>query len=230
MIVCIPNILTPVELDNIKYPLYQAEFLINQTVKPAKPNQKNKTSPSISSVAELTIEQITDLPRLKQKIIAAFYRNNLFKSTIHPKNINNLQFNRDFFGNISNHHPLSANKNQFSSWKEDIGFTLFLNSPTTYRGGELIISAREKKSYKLEAGWAVFYPLVNFARVNPVTQGIRLSVTGTIQSAVNDPHLREILFNLETAKRVIYSKNGQSPELDLINKSITSLVQFSHTV
>ncbi len=42
-------------------------------------------------------------------------------------------------------------------WRTDVSFTLFLNSPQEYEGGELVIeSADEEKAYKLDSGCDLF--------------------------------------------------------------------------
>ena len=111
-------------------------------------------------------------------------------------------------------------------YRSDVSFTLFLNSPQDYQGGELIIEGvQEEQSYKLEAGSAIVYPSTTLHRVNPVTEGRRLVVVGWVQSVIRDAGDREILFDLETARRAVFAKSGKTPEFDLISKSIANLLR-----
>jgi len=59
----------------------------------------------------------------------------------------------------------------------------------------------------------IVYPSTSLHRVDPVTSGTRLVVAGWIQSLVRDASEREILFDLDTARRVIFAKDGKTPSL-----------------
>jgi len=48
---------------------------------------------------------------------------------------------------------------------------------------------------------------------------------GANKSWVRDPGKREILFDLETARRAMFSQFGKTPEFDLISKSIANLLR-----
>jgi PKHD-type hydroxylase len=111
-------------------------------------------------------------------------------------------------------------------YRSDVSFTLFLNSPSEYEGGELVIEgADDEKAYKLEAGSAIIYPSTTLHRVDPVTRGTRLVVVGWVQSFIREASEREILFNLDTARRTIFAKDGKTPEFDLISQSIANLLR-----
>jgi len=86
--------------------------------------------------------------------------------------------------------------------RTDVSFTLFLADPESYDGGELVIeTAAGEDDLKLPAGSMVAYPSTALHRVAPVTRGERLVAVGWAQSYVRDAARREILFDLETAKR-----------------------------
>ena len=48
---------------------------------------------------------------------------------------------------------------------------------------------------------------------------------GWVQSTVRDASDREILFDLETARRAIFAKSGKTAEFDLISKSMANLLR-----
>lgn len=110
--------------------------------------------------------------------------------------------------------------------RSDLSFTLFLSSPDDYEGGELVMdTAGQEASYKLPAGALVLYPSTTLHRVAPVTGGERLAAVGWIQSAVRDPAAREILFDLDRARRQLFESEGKSPAFDLVAKSYANLLR-----
>ncbi len=111
-------------------------------------------------------------------------------------------------------------------YRSDVSFTLFLNSPEEYEGGELITEGvQDEKSFKLDAGAVLIYPSTTIHRVNTVTKGTRLVAVGWVQSLIRDAGDRELLFDLDTVRRSIFAKEGKTVEFDLISKSIANLLR-----
>jgi PKHD-type hydroxylase len=109
--------------------------------------------------------------------------------------------------------------------RSDVLMTLFLNHPDTYDGGELVIeTSLGEQGFKLSAGSAIVYPSTMLHEVRPVTRGRRLAAVMWIQSLVRNPAHREILFDLDTARQVMFERQGKSPEFDLIGKSLSNLL------
>lgn len=218
MIFSIDQILYPDEVAEIKQVLSQAEFIDGKLTagwhaKLVKNNQQLKAGASHKE--------------LKTKVRTAIDKNALFQSAIRPKLIHSLLFSRYDLGMSYDTHVDNALMGGSSGlYRSDVSFTLFLNSPQDYEGGELVIEGvQSEQSYKLEAGSAIVYPSTTLHRVNPVTQGTRLVVVGWVQSIIRDASDREILFDLETARRAIFAKSGKVPEFDLISKSIANLLR-----
>jgi PKHD-type hydroxylase len=69
------------------------------------------------------------------------------------------------------------------------------------------------------------YPSTLLHRVEPVTQGERLVAVGWIQSRVRDAEQRELLFELDTARRALFRQEGKSDVFDLISRSYTNLMR-----
>lgn len=110
--------------------------------------------------------------------------------------------------------------------RSDVSFTLFLSSPSIYEGGELVIECSDgDRTYKLEAGSVIIYPSSILHWVEPVMEGVRLAAVGWVQSLVRDASDQEILFDLDTARRSIFAKEGKTIEFDLISKSYTNLLR-----
>lgn len=63
-------------------------------------------------------------------------------------------------------------------------------------------------------------------RVDPVTRGERLAVVGWVQSHIRRADQRELLFDLETARRTLFARDGQSREFDLLSKSCANLLRL----
>jgi PKHD-type hydroxylase len=111
--------------------------------------------------------------------------------------------------------------------RTDLALTLFLDAPDSYEGGELVIdSAGGEQSIKLPAGSAVLYPATSLHRVAPVTRGRRHAAVTWIQSLVRDPAQRELLFDLDQARRAIFQRDGKSREFDLLAKSHANLLRM----
>jgi PKHD-type hydroxylase len=79
---------------------------------------------------------------------------------------------------------------------------------------------------KLPAGCLVAYPSTTLHRVAPITRGERLVAVGWAQSYVRDPGRREILFDLESAKRRLFETHSKTPEFDLVAKSAANLLRM----
>jgi len=218
MIFTIDQILAPNELTEITQALSRAEFIDGKLTagwhaKLVKNNQQLKVG--------------TTQKLLKSKIRAALNRNPLFQSAIRPKSVHSLLFSQ-YHTDMSydTHVDNALMRDDSGLCRSDVSFTLFLNSADEYKGGELIIEGvQSEQSYKLDKGAAIFYPSTSLHRVNPVTEGTRLVVVGWVQSLIRDESDREILFDLETARRAIFAKSGKTPEFDLVSKSIANLLR-----
>jgi PKHD-type hydroxylase len=81
--------------------------------------------------------------------------------------------------------------------RSDISCTIFLNDPKDYDGGELHLRLGDAQlTFKLQPGEAILYPSDTFHQVVPVTRGERLVAITFIQSRVQDPFRRTMLYEL----------------------------------
>lgn len=216
MIIPIDNLLNPEELEIIVTNLQPAKFVDGKTTagwhaKLVKNNTQLGTDAECSQA-------------LQELVKKALRRNALFKAAIQPKIIHSLRFSRYETGMTYGRHVDNALMGRNRS---DVSFTLFLNDPSSYEGGELVIEATDnERSFKLPAGSTVLYPSSSLHRVEPVTKGIRLAAVGWVQSLVRNSSQREILFDLETARRSIFAKQGKTIEFDLLSKSYSNLLRM----
>ena len=81
--------------------------------------------------------------------------------------------------------------------RSDLSCTIFLNDPKDYEGGELHIRIGDAElTFKLQPGEAIVYPSDTLHQVEPVTKGERLVAITFIQSRVQDPFRRNLLYDL----------------------------------
>jgi len=106
--------------------------------------------------------------------------------------------------------------------RTDVSFTLFLDDPASYQGGELVINTTAQTfSFKLAAGSMVLYPAGELHRVTPVTQGVRHAVVGWLQSRIRDAHQREIIAKLSLVPRTL----GKDPQYSTLATQTGQCVQ-----
>ena len=81
--------------------------------------------------------------------------------------------------------------------RSDLSCTIFLNDPEEYEGGELHVRLGDADlNFKLQPGQAIVYPSDSLHQVIPVSRGERLVAITFIQSRVQDPFRRNILYEL----------------------------------
>ena len=136
-------------------------------------------------------------------VLAALERHPLFISAALPNRIYPPMFNRYQGGMHFGSHvdgsirllPGTAQK-----IRTDLSATLFLASPDSYDGGELLIEdTYGTQTVKLPAGDMILYPASSLHRVNPVTRGTRLACFFWVQSMVRDDGQRTMLFDMDNA-------------------------------
>ena len=218
MILTIENILSPEELDVITSELKDAEF-VDGKLTAGWFAKKVKNNTQLSGKAEAARE-------LRTTIAKALQRNRLFQAAVKPKIIRPMIFSCYSVGMYYGSHTDNAIMGGEKPIRSDVSFTLFLNSPSSYKGGELVIdTSLGEQAFKLEAGSMIVYPSTTLHRVETVVEGKRLAAVSWVQSFVREPSEREILFDLDTAKQVMFQKHGKTPEFDLISKTHANLLR-----
>ena len=219
MILCIDNVLNPEELQYIRSSLAQAEFVDGKLTagwhaKLVKDNQQLSTKDTVAK-------------SVKETVTKGLYRSQLFRMAVKPKNIRSPLISRYEAGMSYGRHVDNALMGQGNDlMRSDVSFTVFLNSPEEYEGGELVMETTQgEQSFKLEAGAMITYPSTTLHRVEAVTKGMRLVAVSWVQSLIRDPNEREILFELETTRQALFSKYGKTQEFDLVAKSCANLLR-----
>jgi len=219
MILCIDDVLSSDELQLIHSSLANAEFVdgkltAGRYAKQVKENQQLSTKDAVAK-------------SVKETVTKGLYRSQLFRMAVKPKNIRSPLISRYQEGMSYGTHVDNALMGQGNDlMRSDVSFTVFLNSPEEYDGGELVMeTAQGDQSFKLEAGAMVTYPSTTLHRVEPVTKGVRLVAVSWVQSLIRDPNEREILFDLETTRQTLFQKYGKTQEFDLVAKTCSNLLR-----
>jgi len=161
---------------------------------------------------------------LQERVAQAIRSHEVFELAVRPRALTPLLFSRYGVGQQYGSH---VDNPLMDGVRTDVSFTLFLAEPESYDGGELVIETTAgEDEIKLPAGCLVAYPSTTLHRVAPVKRGERLVAVGWVQSYVRDPGRREILFDLETAKRRLFDAQGKTAEFDLIAKSAANLLRM----
>lgn len=82
------------------------------------------------------------------------------------------------------------------------------------------------RDVKLPAGHAIVYPSTTLHQVTEVTKGERVGIIFWVQSLVRDVAKREILFDLDRARRAMFEEQGRNDAFDLIAKSYVNLTRL----
>jgi len=161
---------------------------------------------------------------LRERVASAILANEVFNLAVRPKALTPLIFSRYTEGR---HYGSHVDNPLMNGIRTDVSFTLFLAEPESYDGGELVIESMSgEEEVKLEAGGLVAYDSTTLHRVAPVTRGERLVGVGWAQSYVRDSARRELLFDLETARRNLFAQTGKTPEFDLLAKTSANLFRM----
>jgi PKHD-type hydroxylase len=219
MIVELPDVLTAAEQTTIAAALAAADF----------GDGKRTAGWHAQSVKQNLQVAATDPigAEVQALIAAALQRHRLFQAVVRPRRVRPMLLNRYDVGMAYGDHTDNALMPDGADWlRSDVSMTLFLNAPEAYTGGELAIeTSLGAECFKLAAGSAIVYPSGTLHQVREVTQGVRLAAVTWIQSWVRDPAQREILFDLDTARQVMFAQGGKSAEFDLVSKSLSNLLR-----
>lgn len=219
MLVVVPNVLKPEELKAIHAALAECDFVDGKATAGyrAKRVKHNQQMDRESGPAN----------QIKQTVIQAILRNQLFREVTFPRSIRPPLISRYESGNQYGRHVDDALMGSQRKERSDISLTLFLNNPDEYEGGELIsYSSMGEKRVKLPAGQAVTYPSCTLHRVAPVTKGTRLAAVTWVQSFVRDPAQRELLYDLHRIRVACHKTMPDSLEADLAFKSYSNLLRM----
>jgi PKHD-type hydroxylase len=220
LIICVPNVMTPEELGAVHNELRAASF-VEGSVTAGWSAREVKKNLQVALNTE-------SLAKLQDIVRTAFLRNAKLQAAILPFAVTQALFNRYDVGMTYGLHvdaPLMGGLG--NSVRSDIAITVFLSDPKTYDGGELVVNANGMEcAFKLEAGSAIAYPANSLHEVTPVTRGARYAAVIWVQSQVRDASKRELLWDLDNAKRQVFGSEGKSVTFDAISRSHANLLRM----
>ncbi|KLN60465.1 nuclease PIN [Kiloniella spongiae] len=219
MLITIPDILDPPGLTRINELLDQGQFKDGKLT--AGWHAKLVKNNTQLSGRDKAAKQATAL------LTNTLQRNATFARATLLRQMRPLLFSRYEPGMEYGSHVDDAIMGSDRGFRTDISFTVFLNDPNSYEGGELIMdSSVGEQKFKLPAGSAVVYPSTTLHRVAPVTKGTRQVAVSWIQSLVRSGERREIIYDIDTTRRALFERDGKSREFDLLTKTHANLLRL----
>jgi PKHD-type hydroxylase len=215
MILAIADVLTEADVTAVRNGLARASFQSGEdtagwSARLVKSNLQAGDGPETETLRSLVRTRLLEHP--------------LFALATRPKAVIGPLFSRYQPGHAYGTHVDNA---IIDGARADVSFTLFLSDPASYDGGELVIDTPSgEEAFKLAPGGAVTYPATTLHRVAPVTRGERLAAAGWVRSYLRDPAQRELLFDLETARRRLFEREGKTAEADLLAKCTANLMRM----
>jgi PKHD-type hydroxylase len=215
MILAVSDVLSKADVIALRNGLANAPFAPGEetagwSARPVKSNLQASDTPEVETMRLLVQGRLTAHP--------------VFALATRPKAIIGPLFSRYQPGHAYGTHVDNA---VIGGLRTDVSFTLFLSDPASCDGGELIIdTASGEEAFKLEPGSLVTYPATALHRVAPVTRGERLAAVGWVRSHLRDPAQRELLFDLETARRCLFEREGKTAEADLLARCAANLMRM----
>jgi PKHD-type hydroxylase len=217
MLLQIPNVLKPEEIETLRGQLVGAAFEDGGATAgfAAREVKKNLQVPMASETGR----------KGAAVVLEALRRNAMFFSAALPHRIHGPIFNRYDTGMTYGEHVDNALMGSPISVRSDIAATLFLTPPEDYDGGELTVhDSYGAHRIKLAAGNMIVYPATSRHRVEPITRGSRVSVVMWIQSLVRDEMQRRLLFEMDVALGSLRKQKGNN------EKDVAALTAIYHNL
>lgn len=218
MLVRIPGALSPDEVKRARALLASAQFVDGRG-----------TASGAAAEAKRNLQLAQDHParkELDQMVMAALGRSVMFQEVTFPKSVMPPTYNRYDVGMEYGLH-VDAPFVHAGRLRADQSFTLCLTSLADYDGGELVmVDGNTETRLRLEAGELVTYPTTVLHRVAPVTRGSRWAAISWVQSHVQDPHHRKILFELNQVKAYFDKHAPNDPASLNLRNGLYNLVRM----
>ncbi len=219
MLTMIPDILTVEELKLVHRIIAKSAFVDGKLT-------AGNRAKRVKSNAQLD-KQTDEEKSLNDLIRNALRRNSTFNAVTFPNRIAVPIIGRYEPGMEYGFHIDDTVMNKKNPFRTDIATTVFLNDPTDYTGGSLVIdSPYGEQEIKLLKGWAAIYSATTLHRVTPVEDGQRLVAVTWIQSRIRDPWQRELLADLDKVRHKLAQLDPESREADLAFKSYGNLLRM----
>jgi len=220
MLITIPDVLNPQQIERVQSILKQSQF-VDGKLSAGKHAERVKNNEELSQNDRM-------LNELNNIVMGSLVKHKTYQNGAFPHRIATAFFARYGSGMAYGDHiddPIMGPAG--ASYRTDVSITVFLNNPEDYEGGELTINTSfGEQQVKLPAGHAVMYPSGTLHRVAEVTKGERLVAVTWCQSMIRDPAKRELLYNLNQARESLMQKDPTSKETAKIDTTYINLVRM----
>lgn len=220
MLLIIPNLLNAAQLAKMHEIIAGGEFI------------DGKLSAGFAAARVKHNEELGPEPERMQRLIrilmASLGHNETFRFGALPHRVADPIFARYQPGMAYGEHvddPIMGSGGP--RFRSDVSMTVFLNAPSDYDGGELVIrTSFGEQRVKRAAGDAVIYPSSSLHQVAEVTRGERLVALTWIQSYVRDPARRELLYDLNLAREHLLKTAPGAEHTGQVDRSYSNLVRM----
>lgn len=218
MLMRIPGMLPPDEVRRARGLLAAAQFVDGRG-----------TASGAAAAAKKNLQLAPDHParkELDQLVMAALGRSTSFQEATFPKAVMPPTYNRYDVGMEYGFH-VDAPFVHAGRLRADLSFTLCLSALADYDGGELVMAdGNTETRIRLDAGELIVYPTTVLHRVAPVTRGSRWAAISWVQSHVQDPHHRKILYELNEVKAYFDRHAPNDPAALNLRNGLYNLVRM----
>ena len=220
MLITIPNILDTQRLDFIRQVLEKANF-VDGTLSAGMAAKRVKNNEELDA-DDQQMQQLNNL------VMGNLVQHEEFKAAAIPFRVAAPYYARYSKGMTYGDHvddPIMGGGGQ--QYRSDVSTTVFLNEPSEYEGGELVITTSfGEQKIKLAAGSAVVYPSSSLHHVAEVTKGTRLVAVTWSQSMIRDPAKRELLYQLNQARESLLKQRPDDRETKQVDVSYVNLFRM----
>lgn len=220
MLITIPNLLDKQRLDFINQVLDKANF-VDGTLSAGMAAKRVKNNEELAA-DDKQMQQLNNL------VMGSLVQHDEFKAAAIPYRVAAPYYARYTKGMTYGDHvddPIMGGAGQ--QYRSDVSTTVFLNEPSEYEGGELVITTSfGEQKIKLAAGSAVVYPSSSLHHVAEVTKGTRLVAVTWSQSMIRDPAKRELLHQLNQARESLLKQRPDDAETKQVDISYVNLFRM----
>ena len=159
------------------------------------------------------------------KVVSTLNNNSVFKRYSIPKKIHSTLLSRAVVNQGYGMHWDNAYMNGGN--RCDLAFTLFLEDPNNYEGGQLYLETMpQARTVKLDPGQVIIYPCKTLHQVNKVTKGERIVCVGWIHSFVQDHEKRNTLFTIDSSIQSLLKHNELTDEFKNLYQCYNNLLRM----
>ncbi len=219
MIIRIPRLLNAEQLQTACKMLETGQF-VDGKLSAGKEARRMKNNEELSPKSEV-LEQLNNL------VMGALVRNPIYQSAGLPVRVATPYYARYSTGMSYGEHVDDPIMGMGDRYRSDLAITIFLSSPDSYEGGELVIRTfMGTQEIKFAAGDGVLYPASSLHQVREVQKGERFVAVTWAQSLVRDPARRELLFELSQARDHLLETAPGTDVTALVSKSYVNLLRM----